>query len=75
MPTTFYALDKQSRDELVLKIHSNVFTAFDTNYNAYLIYYFDNEDTYIRKAAYLSVGKIFFQSYILILKIVDYIIL
>jgi 3-methyladenine DNA glycosylase AlkC len=60
MPT-FYELDKQSRDELVLNIHTNILNAFDTNDNAYLIQYFDDEDTYIRKAAYLSVGKIYFQ--------------
>ena len=60
MPT-FYELDKKSRDELVLNIHTNVLAAFDTNHNAHLIHYFDDEDTYIRKAAYLSVGKIYFQ--------------
>jgi hypothetical protein len=61
MPTTFYELDKQSRDELVLNIHTNVLAAFDTNHNAHLIKYFDDEDTYIRKTAYLSVGKIYVQ--------------
>ncbi len=61
MPTTFYELDKQSRDEMVLNINANVLNAFDTNQNAYLILYFDDEDTYIRKAAYLSVCKIYVQ--------------
>ena len=60
MPT-FYELDKQSRDELVLQIHLAVSNAFKKNENAALIHYFDDEDTYIRKSAYLSVGKIYLQ--------------
>jgi hypothetical protein len=39
MPT-FYELDKQSRDELVLKIHSAVSNAFYTNDDAALVLYF-----------------------------------
>ncbi|MCX6294320.1 MAG: HEAT repeat domain-containing protein [Sphingobacteriales bacterium] len=61
MPT-FYELDKQSRDELVLKIHSAVSNAFNSNDDAALVLYFEDEDTYIRKSAYLSVGKIFLQN-------------
>lgn len=61
MPT-FYELDKQSRDELVLKIHSAVSNAFNTNDDAALVLYFEDEDTYIRKSAYLSVGKLFLQN-------------
>ena len=42
MPT-FYELDKQSRDELVLKIHSAVSNAFNTNDHAALVLYFEDE--------------------------------
>jgi HEAT repeat protein len=54
----FYDLPKQERDKLVLKIHNALLKDIKNRTLTYWTLYFSNEDTYIRKTAYLSIGKI-----------------
>lgn len=56
----FYDLSKQERQDHVLKIKNDILTDFKTSQPKKIIAYFGDEDTYIRKSAYLSVGKIYF---------------
>ena len=56
----FYQLSGEERRKLVEKIHSEILEGFKNNRKSSLLAYFSNEDTYVRKAAYLSTGKIYF---------------
>jgi len=55
----FYALSKMKRGELVAEIKANILSGIQKNNPQALNTYFSDEDTYIRKAAYLSIGKIY----------------
>ncbi|MDQ3046458.1 MAG: sister chromatid cohesion protein PDS5 [Bacteroidota bacterium] len=66
----FYDLDKKERQDLVLLMHQEILVALKKNSNEKILLYFSDEDTYIRKNAYLIIGKIYksaeeFQSNIL----------
>jgi len=55
----FYDLSKLERSELVTKISQNIFDDLQTSrVNAFLTYFAD-DDTYLRKSAYLTVGRIY----------------
>lgn len=54
----FYDLSKENRVVLAAKIESEIFKDFSNDSLKYTLNYFTDEDTYIRKAAYLAVGKI-----------------
>lgn len=56
----FYDLSKSERVELVEKINQDIENDFDSNESQNCITHFSDEDTYIRKTAYLAVGKIFY---------------
>ena len=56
----FYDLSKQERTALVDLIKSAIEKGFITNNKQKCVDYFSDEDTYVRKAAYLAVGKIFY---------------
>jgi hypothetical protein len=58
--TGFYELQKAERDGLVVAIHQNILNDVLQQQVIQLEKYFDDDDTYIRKAAYLSLGKIYF---------------
>jgi HEAT repeat protein len=58
--TGFYELPKAERDFLVDTIQQNILKDLLQQQTTHLEKYFDDEDTYIRKAAYLSVGRIYF---------------
>lgn len=58
----FYSLTKEKRAQLVDEIHKNIFLSIQKNTNVKIIDYFSDEDTYIRKSAYLSMGRIYFQN-------------
>ena len=58
----FYDLAKEKRAELVAKIKADIFKELTTRQLKKTIIYFANEDTYIRKSAYLSVGRIYFEN-------------
>jgi HEAT repeat protein len=55
----FYDLSKPDRNELVEKMNSKIFSELQTNKNKFIFTYFSDEDTYIRKTAYLAFGKIY----------------
>nr|WP_298791162.1 HEAT repeat domain-containing protein [uncultured Allomuricauda sp.] len=54
----FYDLPKEERKKLVQKIELDIFNDLLNSSQKNTLVYFSDEDTYIRKAAYLSTGKI-----------------
>jgi hypothetical protein len=56
----FYDLPKSERDELVATICNDILDELKTNHTQKTIAYFSDEDTYIRKSAYFSIGRIYF---------------
>lgn len=56
----FYDLSKQQRINVVTTINNNILFDLKTSQVKNTIAFFGNEDTYIRKSAYLSIGKIYF---------------
>lgn len=57
----FYELDKASRANLVSRIKADLFNDLKKNALKAALLYFGDEDTYIRKAAYLSIGKLYLE--------------
>ena len=57
--SSFYSLTKTQRIELVSEINADVHSGIQKKNQQALITYFSDEDTYIRKAAYQAVGKIY----------------
>ncbi|ATP57427.1 hypothetical protein CPT03_13575 [Pedobacter ginsengisoli] len=55
----FYDLNKQERLNLVAEINKNILAELVTSDYKETIRYFADEDTYVRKSAYLSIGKIY----------------
>jgi hypothetical protein len=55
----FYALDKTDRKKLVEKIHEDIFNDLGVHAHVNTQRWFSAEDTYLRKAAYLSTGRIY----------------
>lgn len=55
----FYDLSKHERLNVVADIGSNILAELGTREFKKTIQYFSDEDTYIRKTAYLSLGKIY----------------
>ncbi len=58
-PTAFYNLSKQERIRLVETIHHQMLADIQKGTLSKTIYYFSHQDTYIRKSAYLGVGRIY----------------
>ena len=56
---SFYDLEKAERMILVGEISRKLSAAFRGNDNALISQFFSDTDTYIRKTAYLAVGKLF----------------
>jgi hypothetical protein len=56
----FYDLDKTERDQFIIAIHDSLLNTIRSNQQTTPIY-FSDEDTYIRKTAYLAVGRIYKQ--------------
>lgn len=56
---SFYDLDKKERTELVVKITDSIFFDLKRNKNTSILEYFSDEDTYIRKSAYIAIGRIY----------------
>ena len=56
---TFYDLSKEERGKLIQKIHSEILAELQSGKKREIEKYFSDEDTYIRKAGYLAVGKIY----------------
>ncbi len=55
----FYDHPKEERVKLVQEINTNIFTEIEKSKLAKTLHYFSDEDTYIRKTAYLAIGKIY----------------
>jgi len=55
----FYDLPKHERSQLVADITGNILAGIRSFDSANIIAYFGDEDTYIRKSAYLSTGRIY----------------
>ena len=56
----FYDLSKEERLQLVDKINQDISNDLMSNETTPILTYFSDEDTYIRKTAYLAIGKIFY---------------
>ena len=57
---TFYNLQKQERRNLVNDIFNKILNELKTTKLKNTVAYFEDDDTYIRKSAYLAVGRIYF---------------
>ncbi|MEO6540882.1 MAG: HEAT repeat domain-containing protein, partial [Ferruginibacter sp.] len=66
----FYDLPKQQRSDLVSKIQKDILTGLRSGRSNKVISYSGDEDTYIRKAAYLAIGRIYLSNKELQLKII-----
>ncbi len=67
---SFYSLSKAARVELVAKINTEILDEFKKSKFKKILLYFSDEDAYIRKTAYLAIGKIYSSEIILRNKIV-----
>ena len=67
---SFYDLPKDKRTQLVKKIEQEILDDLENNATPSLQRYFSDNDTYIRKAAYLAIGKIYFANHSLKQKII-----
>ncbi|HTA63161.1 MAG TPA: HEAT repeat domain-containing protein [Bacteroidia bacterium] len=56
---SFYDLPKEERVKLVEQINKQILAGIEKDKLSILINYFSDEDTYIRKTAYLAIGKIY----------------
>lgn len=56
----FYDLTKTERDHVVKMIHENIYSEIVSGKFSELLYYLSDADTYIRKAAYIAIGRIYF---------------
>ncbi len=56
----FYDLSKEDRNKLVETINQQILNNLSKNKTKNIRTYFLDEDTYIRKTAYLAIGKIFY---------------
>ena len=57
---SFYDLSKEERNALVAKINQVIESDLRSNFIEKIELYFSDEDTYIRKSGYLSIGKLFY---------------
>jgi HEAT repeat protein len=58
----FYDLNKELRDKLVMQINNNIEDDIRSGNNGYLLKYFSDPDTYIRKTGYLAIGRLYMGS-------------
>ncbi|MBA3680202.1 MAG: HEAT repeat domain-containing protein [Bacteroidetes bacterium] len=58
---SFYELSKPERVAVVAKIKADLLTDIQQEKEIYFIKYFSDDDTYIRKSAYLNIGRIYFE--------------
>lgn len=56
---SFYNLTKEERAKLIEKIKKEIQSSFESGKDNKLLKYFSDDDTYIRKGAYISAGKIY----------------
>ncbi|MES2587811.1 MAG: HEAT repeat domain-containing protein [Bacteroidota bacterium] len=68
----FYDLPKEERAKLVIEISNEILNELESNRLSKIIQHFENKDTYIRKSAYLSLGRIYFSNQDLQEKIIHF---
>jgi HEAT repeat protein len=56
---SFYELSKEERIKLVDKMNREILAELKSDKNKFILTYFSDEDTYIRKTGYLAIGKIY----------------
>ena len=56
---SFYDLSKEERNKLVEEINSIILLEIKSGKQKNILLYFSDEDTYLRKTAYLAIGKIY----------------
>jgi HEAT repeat protein len=61
----FYELSRDKRAELVNEIKAKILSEIKTSKLKKTIEYFSDEDTYIRKSAYISIGRIYNENKVL----------
>lgn len=74
---SFYELSKEERTNLVEKINKELLGEINSGKADKFIFYFSDMDTYIRKSAYLLLGRIYFANKKLhtkIIKLIDYLL-
>lgn len=74
---SFYELTKEERTKLVEKISKEILAEINSGKFPKTISCFSDEDTYIRKSAYLSIGRIYFANNNLqnkIIKLLDFLL-
>ncbi|HTA27112.1 MAG TPA: HEAT repeat domain-containing protein [Bacteroidia bacterium] len=74
----FYNLSKEDRIKRVEKISNDIFSDIKNGACENILKYFSDEDTYIRKSAYIAIGRIYFANRTLqnkIIKILDELLL
>lgn len=69
---SFYDLSKEQRSNLVDEILKTIFSEIQQNSLIKIADYFSDEDTYIRKSAYQSFGKIYHDNQKIQKKIISY---
>ena len=67
----FYDLPKHERDDLVSTIYNDILSELKTGSTKKTLACFEDADTYIRKSAYLSIGRIYFGHKVLQPKIIQ----
>lgn len=67
----FYSLTKAEREAVVSNIHNRILSEFKSEKLKNILLYFDDEDTYIRKSAYLVIGRIYLANETLQQKIIQ----
>lgn len=67
----FYNLTKEERVKRVEQISNDILSDIKTNSHSNIISYFSDEDIYIRKTAYIAVGRIYFSNKSLQNKIIE----
>ena len=55
----FYGLEKEQRNTLVEKINKEITGDFRSDRKNNILLYFSDEDTYVRKSAYIATGRIY----------------
>lgn len=59
---SFYDLSKENRAQLVEQIKTHILNEIKNKKFKKTVEYFSDEDTYMRKSAYLSIGRIYFEN-------------
>jgi HEAT repeat protein len=68
---SFYDLSETEREQVIKKIEQKLKEDIEAQNDKHILQFFSDDDTYIRKAAYLAIGKLYFSTPSLQSKIID----